>query len=895
MLPVLSDAYLEFVKNTLKMIKKTVIKLFLISSFAVMCYIKVQAQYKISTVVGFSTEGRHYSEVILSFPEDMAIDGNGNIYIVERSGSRVKKINASDGSIFTIVGTGVSGYEGDGGQAKDAQLSLPSSIALDNSGNLYITDDGNHRIRKVDLTTGIITTIAGTGNAGFSGDGGLAIDATLNRPYNMAFDKGGDLIFADRDNHRIRKINLNSGVITTIAGTGNAGFSGDGGLAANAEFDFPTDIDFDSVGNIYIVDSFNHRIRKIDQVTGIISTVAGSGLAGINNGGYSGDGSLATLAQLKNPLDLAIDASDNIYITDALNNSLRKVTASTGIITTIDSTINLYGVTIDNANNVYYSSGGILKKYETLNSQITKLNANGMGVNFSAGYSGDNIPANMASLSGPTGIAIDKQGNLYISDFRNHRIRKVTASTGIITTVAGNGQEGFSGDGGLATNAKLNDPIEVGVDGVGNVYFVDFSNYRVRKVDATTGIITTIAGTGVKGYSGDGGLATAAQIERCIGLDVDDAGNVYFADAHRVRKIDATTGIITTIAGTGIRGYSGDGGLATAAQIDWPNDVALDSAGNIYIADQDRVVRKVDAKTGIITTAMDTDFWGLTGLALDKEGNIYVSSVTADYLRKINVKAKNITNIAGTGKFGFGGENVLATKAVIHAPRGVVVDAQGNVYFADSNNNRIAKLDPSSFPEVAVQLGTNILAINDTIVFDVETKKISLKNIGGGDLSIESFELSDNDYSLSNNSTVVLKPNEIQEFDIKLDKLLSKDELTTLTIKSNDLDEGEFKVYLKTTITSPITNITELFPKNELIVFPNPVEKHFIVRSKGKVSLRKARLKIYDVQGKLVAEMKGNTDSQQELKYNIEHLPKGHYLLKIMTDSQVFERKIIKK
>ena len=321
----------------------------------------------------------------------MAVDASGNLYIADTNNDRIRKVDA-DGTITTVAGTGMDGFSGDSGPATAAQLDFPTDIALDEAGNLYIADVSNHRIRKVD-PFGTISTVAGRGTAGFSGDSGPATSAQLYNPVGVTVAGFGNIYIADFSNHRIRKVDA-FGTITTVAGTGTAGFSGDSGPATAAQLNRPRSVAADSSGNLYIVDSNNHRIRRVDA-DGTITTVAGTG---------------------------------------------------------------------------------------------------------TAGFSGDSGPATSAQLDSPTGVALDGSGNLYIADSNNHRIRKVDAG-GMITTVAGTGTDGFSGDSGRATNAQLNNPIGVAVHGSGNLYIADSRNDRIREVNADS-TITTAAGTWADGFSG---------------------------------------------------------------------------------------------------------------------------------------------------------------------------------------------------------------------------------------------------------------------------------------------------------------------------------------------------------------------------------------------------------
>jgi hypothetical protein len=324
---------------------------------------------------------------------------------------------------------------------------------------IYIGDTDNGRVRMVN-TTGIITTVAGDGGWGYSGDGGPATSASLNNLQGVAVDAHGNIYIADTSDNRIRKVTASSGIITTVAGGGTV--LGDGGLATLAGLTSPVGVGLDASGNIYIAGG--NRIRKVTAATGNITTVAGTGASG-----SGGDGGAATNAGLNGPRGVAVDISGNFYIADAYNNRIRKVTASTGVITTVAG-------------------------------------------NGTAGFTGDNGPATSAELANPSGVAVDSAGNIYIADYSNNRIRKVTASTGIITTVAGNGTASYFGDGGPATSAALNYPAGVAVDSLGNIYIADYYNNSIREVIASSGIIVTAAGNGTPGYGGDGGASPGAEL-----------------------------------------------------------------------------------------------------------------------------------------------------------------------------------------------------------------------------------------------------------------------------------------------------------------------------------------------------------------------------------------------
>ena len=605
-----------------------------------------QTSYRIDTFAGGGLgDGGPASQARLYFPRGVAVDSTGNLYIVDSSNHRIRKVD-STGTITTVAGTGESGFSGDGGPASQARLYFPRGVAVDSAGNLYIAD--RSRIRKID-STGTITTVAGTGKYGFSGDGGPATQALLSFARGVAVDGAGNLYIADGPNYRIRKVD-STGTITTIAGMGGGG--GDGGPAVLAQLGNPRGVAVDSAGNLYIAGA--HRIRKIDS-TGTITTVAGTGKYG-----FSGDGGPAVLAQLMNPRGVAVDSAGNLYIADTGNHRIRKVDAA-GTITTFVGT----------------------EEY---------------------GFGGDGGPATQARLNDPFSVAVDSAGSLYIADTGNHRIRKVDSTRTITTFVGG---VFFGGDGGPATQARLAAPSGAAVDSAGNLYIVDSSNHRIRKVDST-GTITTVAGTGESGFSGDGGPATQARLAAPSGAAVDSAGNLYIVDSsnHRIRKVDST-GTITTFAGTGEVGFSGDGGPAIQAQLDTPGGVAVDSTGNLYIADTgNHRIRKVDS-TGTITTFAGTGEYGFdgdggsasqarltlpTGVGVDSTGNLYIADTGNHSIRKVD-STGTITTIAGMGELGFGGDGGPAMMAHLFTPFDVAVDSTGNLYIADNSNHRIRKVD----------------------------------------------------------------------------------------------------------------------------------------------------------------------------------------------------------
>lgn len=597
-------------------------------------------------IAGSLGDGGPAALALLKAPEGIALGPDGSLYIADKLDHRIRKV-APDGIITTVAGTGAAGYSGDGGPAVLARLAFPEGIAVGPDGSVYVADTGNHRIRKI-TPDGIITTVAGTGTPGYSGDGGPAAKAELSSPTGVSVCPGGIICIADKGNNRVRSIRPD-GTIRLVAGNGRPGYFGDGGPAVQASLNYPNRVFLRPDGFIFIADTGNHRIARISP-DGIIETFCGDGTPA-----FSGDGGPAKLARLQWPRGIAPGLRGELYIADSGNQRVRRILpdgvidtilgagaqcfdiegcgamhmvlkkpvsvaacmcgsiyivdsedhkarvvaccgSATTVIGTGDPAQQPIGQTpmpaaeapLLNPSDITGSPDGNLFVSNTGFHQVVRIAPNGKAVAFvgngQPGFSGDGGYAANAQLSGPTGLALSPDGVLYIADTDNNRIRKVRRD-GIIETAAGTGEPGYSGDGGPAVLAKLYKPTDVVVTGDGTLFVSDTGNHVIRRVDPD-GTIHTVAGIGVQGYSGDGASAVQAALNtpRALALAVD--GTLFVADSgnHCVRKIDPD-GVISTVAGTGTPGTCRDGIPAVAANLNQPTGVAIGRDGTLYIAD----------------------------------------------------------------------------------------------------------------------------------------------------------------------------------------------------------------------------------------------------------------------------------------------------------------------
>jgi uncharacterized protein (TIGR03437 family) len=611
------------------------------------------SSYQIDTFAGSNSIGDNGPAGLASLvgAEGVCADGLGNIFVSDTANHRIRKIDVF-GTITTVAGTGAPGVSGDGGVATQAQLRTPYGIAVDAAGNLYIADLGNNRVRRVAAGTGAISTYP---------DPSLI----LNSPRNVAVDAAGNLYVAEFGGNRILRVDTR-GLVSVVAGTGTAGAGADTGLAAATAISAPAGMFIDASGALYFADSGNNRIRKV--VDGIVTTAFGGG-------------------QLYLPTSVVVDSAGTMWVADSGNFRVRKLVGTT--VTNVPG--NGHDLAFDRSGNVLEAGGGYLQRLMPNNTLVTIVG----DVQFR--FHGDGGPATSAGLHTPIGVALDSSGSVWIADFGNRRVRRVlpngfistvagnyisdalqtpaaialdSAGTlyiadrannvvkrlpvnGVLGVFAGNGNTGDSGDGGPAIQAQMHGPNGLTLDGFGNVIVSDTGNSRVRKIKPD-GNIAAFAGINVQGYAGNYSNALDAQFTAPTGLCTGPGGVVYITDSgnHMLRRV-SVDGTISAVAGIGFEGYTGDGGSALLARLKLPRGCAADAAGNVYIADS---------------------------------GNHAIRMVSPD---------GNIATIAGSGKAGLAGDGGPAAQALLDTPYAVAVDAKGNVYVADTGNDRIRRLTPS--------------------------------------------------------------------------------------------------------------------------------------------------------------------------------------------------------
>lgn len=662
------------------------------------------------------------------WPMGVARRPDGDLVVVDYQAHRIWRIDRG-GTLHPLAGDGVPGDSGDGGPALAARFYHPHDLCQDRHGNLYLSDLGNRTIRRIDYASGVVTRVAGCGRAGRGGDGGPALEAELDCTCGVAVDDEGNLYLSDEWAGTIRRVDARSGVITTVAGQSArhypsergasrpfagpglslAGYHGDGGPAAEAAFYHPEHLAFDSRGDLYVCDNSNDRVRKIDMRSGIITTVLGNGQRSSN-----GDGGPAVEAGTLMPDAICLDAHDNLYVGEKYGFRVRKVEAATGIVRTLvgngvpsfgeegrpgaEAGCNSCeaGIWADPDGTVYWGDcSGRLRRYDGQTGGVTTA-LGGTGV-------GDGGPAAEAYLCGPGGLSVGPDGTLYIADVWSQRVRAIDPADGAIRTVAGNGARAYGGDGGPATAAYLGNPHDVAADAEGRVVIADTRHGHVRRIDAD-GVIRALAGTTLQWDKGDGGPALGACLVHVEAVALGPGGDIYLGDAvGRIRRIDAQSGMISTVAGVGLPGYSGDGGPATAARIGTPTAIRFDRLGNLYFTDKAYHVVRMVGLDGVIRTLAGCGAAGFSpdgtpataarldtpyGLAVGAAGAVYFADSRNNRVRTIAADG-TLATVAGCAEAGDAGEGGPATAARLNEPHGLCLYGETILLISDHFNNKV--------------------------------------------------------------------------------------------------------------------------------------------------------------------------------------------------------------
>ena len=655
-----------------------------------------------------------------SSPVGLCIDTSGNMFVADHNTNLIRKITP-DGIVTTLAGSGSIGSAN--GIGTNASFNRPIDVKADNSGNVFVADRDNHRIRRVNTVTGVVDTLSGV-DAGFV-DG--IQGARFNSPHGLCFDTSGNLFVADGYNHSIRQINLDTKLVTTLAGTSSSGLVN--AAASSARFNFPVGLVADTSGNLFVAEASNHLVRKINIGSRMVTTLAGD--AGNVNGWYA-DG-IGANPSFSYPWGLTTDNNGNIFVVNA---AIRKITPDGNVKTIVGTVLPKFTGAVDSAlldgnssdacfsgpSDIALDNNGNMFVADLFNNCIRKVDSNGV-VSTLAGNklqgSADGIGSgNAPSFNSPFGVTVDTSGNIFIVDFENNRIRKI-APDGVVSTLAGSGKAGFAD--GTGANASFYAPNDITSDTSGNLFVADSYNQRIRKIVISTGVVTTIAGNGVYGYVDGAGIS--ASFKNPYGIGIDRSGNLFIADTdnHRIRKIIISTGVVSTVAGSGSVGSVN--ATSTSASFYYPYGVAADISGNLFVADcWNHVIRKIVLSSGVVSTLAGNVVGGFAdgsatvarftypyGVAVDTAGNVYVADKQNGRIRKVT-SAGVVSSIAGNSQQSW--VDGVGSNASFYFPSKLALDTDGNLIVTDWYNHKIRKV---TLDGVVTTLAGNVRGFADGV------------------------------------------------------------------------------------------------------------------------------------------------------------------------------------
>lgn len=613
-------------------------------------------------VLRLNPEGQLAQLAVGGSPSVVAVDGADNLYYADLDASQIRRMDARTGMITPIAGGGSTATGQDGGPALEARLLDPVALAVASSGDVYIADPADHKVRVVSGATQVIRTVAGDGIPGDLGDGGPASEARLSGPHGLAFDASGHLYVADRGNHRVRRIDSVTGVISTVAGSGRPGSAGDGGRAAEAELDSPAGLAFDDAGNLLVADSGNRRVRLVSPA-GLLRTVGGDGT--IHGSPETSD---ETFDGFGNPIAVVAEAAGMFVVADVARRRLWRVDPAGGVTPLAgDGGLGYCGdagpaekASVAPGAIAFSPDGRSLYFTERFRRRVRRVDLDTQTIDTLAGTGvpgdeGDDGPAVEALILRPEGLAVDADGVVYVADREANRIRRITPD-GTITTLAGTGESGYEGDDGPAREAKLNGPLALALDGHGSLYVAEGGNRAVRRIRLATGTISTVAGVRDWEHAPpirDGGSATEGMLESVFSIALETAGRLLIASFRGpLWRLELATGLISKVPVRSCGATAADVAVASM-------HVAMGPDTQIWLSESVPTrIWKIRSRDGCATIALGEGSStptvgpsgplriGVSGLALDRDGNLYFSDTA--FLRRVDSSGR-ISNVAGGG------------------------------------------------------------------------------------------------------------------------------------------------------------------------------------------------------------------------------------------------------